>query len=111
MGSGSISVSDNAPSSASERLQSPASSAVEATIIGELDVGFGNSLFIRGDGAGLNWDTGVLLECLDSQTWVWKTSAAERPFHFKFLLNDQVWCQGDDFQACPGQTIRVSPVF
>lgn len=36
------------------------------------DVGFGNNLFIRGSGANLSWDKGILLHNIRPDEWVWK---------------------------------------
>lgn len=75
------------------------------------DVGFGNGLFIRGQGDGLTWDQGVPLICVDGARWVWSTDRANGPVRFKLLLNDQRWSQGDDSVVSPGGKIEVSPVF
>lgn len=84
----------------------PPSITIEALI----DVGFGNQLFLRGQGAGLSWDRGIPLDCVDSQTWRW-TAPAKEPLTFKLLLNDRVWAQGEDIVATPGKCIGVVPRF
>ena len=81
------------------------------TVEVKVDVGFGNTLFIRGQGDGLSWDQGVPLRCLDSSTWVWSTSGAKDQLVFKLLLNDQRWSQGDNHSAPAGMKTAVSPVF
>lgn len=80
--------------------------AIEARI----DVGFGNGLFLRGQGDGLSWERGVPLTCVDGQTWQWSGPVAEK-LTFKLLLNDAVWSQGDDIVAAPGQKLEVVPTF
>jgi hypothetical protein len=42
----------------------------------KIDVGFGNSIFIRGQGAGLSWDKGLPLTCIEGSAWVWSTRQA-----------------------------------
>lgn len=74
------------------------------------DVGFGNALFLRGQGGGLTWDHGVPLACVDGGTWRWSQTVAS-PITFKVLLNDQVWSAGNDFVVTPGQKLEVSPSF
>lgn len=76
-----------------------------------LDVGFGNSLFIRGEGYGLSWDKGVPLECVDASTWVWSKRDAKDKLTFKILLNDVVWAQGENLVLEAGQRIEARPQF
>ena len=76
----------------------------------KIDVGFGNKLFARGQGAGLSWDHGIPLECVDSQTWRLTVPAKDK-LQFKLLLNDSVWSQGEDVVAAPGKKVEVVPAF
>src|SRR5262245_61137768 len=78
------------------------------TIEAKIDVGFGNTLYMRGEGQGLNWNRGVPLTCVDSSTWKW-TGEASDTLKFKLLLNDTVWSKGEDLVARPGQKIEVAP--
>ena len=84
----------------------PAVTTIEARI----DVGFGNNVSVRGQGAGLSWDNGTPLTCVDGKTWRWTTPATEK-LVFKLLLNDNVWAQGEDLVAAPGQKLTVTPQF
>ena len=85
-------------------------SGAVTTIEVKIDVGFGNAVFLRGQGSGLTWDQGVLLACVDGGTWRWSQTVAA-PITFKVLLNDQVWSAGNDFVVKPGQKLEVSPSF
>ena len=80
------------------------------TIEAHIDVGFGNQLFVRGQGAGLSWDHGVPLKNVDSNTWQWSAAASDK-LTFKLLLNDSVWAQGADIIASPGQKVEITPNF
>lgn len=80
-------------------------------ILAQIDVGFGNQLFIRGDGPGLSWGKGVPMECSSSDTWTWSTTAATRPFAYKVLVNDEKWTEGDDFVASVGVGNTIWPPF
>jgi hypothetical protein len=82
----------------------------EITIEARIDVGFGNNLFLRGQGGGLSWERGIPLKCLDGQTWQW-SGKVEDNVKFKLLLNDCVWSQGDDLVAAPGQRLQITPAF
>jgi hypothetical protein len=80
------------------------------TIEAKIDVGFGNQLYARGEGAGLSWERGTPLKCVDPQTWQ-LTVEAKDPLKFKLLLNDAVWMAGEDIVAPPGQRIEIRPAF
>jgi hypothetical protein len=84
-----------------------ASTVVEAWI----DVGLGNSVHIRGQGNGLSWEKGQPLNCVDGKRWVWSTKGATGKVVFKLLLNDQVWCKGEDLTVEPGGRIDIIPSF
>jgi len=86
------------------------SSAQPVTIEAKIDVGFGNALYLRGEGLGLSWTQGVPLTCVDGKTWKW-TAETKEPLKFKLLINDQVWSQGEDLVATPGQKVEISPAF
>jgi hypothetical protein len=85
--------------------------AVTTTIAAKIDVGLGNSLFIRGQGNGLSWERGTPLHCVDASTWLFATTGAKDRLVFKLLLNDQTWSQGEDLTVEAGKRIEVVPVF
>jgi len=87
-----------------------ATDLTETVIDVKLDVGFGNALFMRGHGAGLNWERGVPLACIDGKTWRW-CQRLKDPITFKVLVNDKVWSAGADFIVKPGQKIELAPAF
>lgn len=82
----------------------------DLTVLARVDVGFGNALYVRGEGAGLSWEQGQPLACVDGKTWKWTTSATG-PVTFKLLVNDCTWAQGPDLRALPGETLEVTPAF
>ena len=81
------------------------------TLVAKIDVGYGNTLFVRGDGAGLSWEKGTALDCTANDTWTLVLPAVEKPFAFKIVLNDTLWSTGEDFSAAPGDTVTVTPSF
>jgi hypothetical protein len=84
---------------------------VATTITALVDVGFGNGLYIRGEGPGLSWDQGVRLDCLSDDKWSIALGESARPVVFKFLVNDTSWSAGEDYTVAPGTSITVTPVF
>lgn len=64
------------------------------------DTGPGNLLTLRGQGGGLNWDTGA--PCRWHEGNVWHTPPLHGAELCKPLVNDEVWARGDNFVATPG---------
>lgn len=89
----------------------PAKASV-TVVVAKYDVGHGNSLFIRGEGGGLSWDKGTLMENAGNDVWVWTTNEALKGnVSFKFLINDEGWCAGDNMTAKAGETTTLYPAF
>lgn len=84
---------------------------VVTTISAQIDVGFGNALYLRGEGPGLSWEKGVPLNCVASNHWTIAVTESARPIVFKFLLNDETWCAGDDLVIEPGASAAYTPEF
>ena len=77
----------------------------------KFDVGFGNSLYIRGKGAGLSWDKGILLKNLKTDEWIWETDLPFTQCEFKVLINDKEFELGDNHLLSQGATIQFAPKF
>jgi hypothetical protein len=75
------------------------------------DVGFKNSLYIRGNGAGLTWQKGKLMKNMGADTWVWETDADFKDIEFKVLVNDQAYEDGENHRLQAGKTVQYSPRF
>lgn len=88
----------------------PSDGAAVTVIDVKHDVGFGNALFLRGQGGGLNWEHGVPLDCVDGKTWRWFGKVKD-PLTFKLLINDKIWSAGNDLTIKPGQKLEVRPQF
>lgn len=102
----------SAESSATIPKTTKAAPASDGTTIIDVkyDVGFGNALFLRGQGGGLTWEQGVPLVCVDGKTWRWSGKVKD-PLTFKLLVNDKIWSAGNDLTVKPGQKLEVKPVF
>jgi hypothetical protein len=83
----------------------------KVTITAKIDIGFGNVLYIRGDGAGLSWEKGKPLGSTAGDTWTIVLPWVEKSFEFKLLINDLTWSADPNFEAGPGDTVTVTPVF
>ncbi len=97
--------------SASPSLAAPAEPKAATTLSAKVDIGFGNMLYIRGEGPGLNWNRGVPMDCVAADEWVWSTKSARSSFSCKVLINDEIWSTGDDFVVPPGERLVCYPSF
>jgi hypothetical protein len=88
-----------------------ASKLVQTTINARVDVGFGNLLFIRGEGPGLSWDRGISMDCIEADLWRIVLPESARGHTFKFLVNDLTWSTGSDFTATSGSSATHTPEF
>ncbi len=83
-----------------------------ATLItARVDIGFGNHLYLRGEGPGLSWDHGIAMDCVAADGWTSTLKGASAPVVFKVLINDLTWCAGNDYVVEPGQSVTVTPTF
>lgn len=96
---------------AKKAAKKPAAKKSATSITVKYDVGMGNYLTLRGDGPGLSWETGTIMENLDAETWQWKTSKAKTAFGVKFLINDTTWSLGENEVIEPGTESGFSPSF
>lgn len=76
-----------------------------------VDVGYGNELFLRGDGPGLSWDRGTRMSCSASDCWTWSSSEVQAPFECKIVLNDEQWSHDENVRISPGETRETTPAF
>jgi hypothetical protein len=80
-------------------------------ILAYVDLGHGNTLFLRGEGGGLSWEAGVAMECLGGDCWSWTAGSVDQDITFKVLINDQHWSGGDNLTVAPGGIATFRPAF
>lgn len=80
-------------------------------ISAKVDIGFGNHLYLRGEGPGLSWDHGIAMDCVAGDIWTTSLKNVKEPVIFKVLINDQTWSPGNDYVVEPGQSVTVTPKF
>lgn len=88
-----------------------ATKPVVTTVTAQIDIGFGNALFLRGEGAGLSWDKGTLMTCINDNQWSLALGESARPIVFKFLVNDLSWSVGVDYAVAAGGSVTLVPSF
>ena len=79
-------------------------------IIARVDVGFGNVLYVRGEGAGLSWEKGTALANVTPYEWALSCSTKGKVI-FKFLINDELWAEGENITLPAGRESISSPTF
>lgn len=84
---------------------------VVTTISAKIDIGFGNTLYIRGEGPGLSWDAGVPMDCVADDLWRITLGESGAGYIFKVLVNDLTWNVGPDYTAGNGASLTVTPEF
>lgn len=75
------------------------------------DVGFGNQIFIRGEGANLSWDKGQLLHNSKNDEWIWEIDLPFNTCEFKVLINDEIFEQGNNRTLKHGADESYTPRF
>ena len=93
------------------KAKTTAKKALKTSIIARVDVGFGNQLYVRGTGADLSWEKGLQLENVSAYEWTFATTKANSDVTFKFLINDELWAEGDNIIVAKGAASISSPVF
>jgi hypothetical protein len=89
----------------------PAPATPPTVIKAKIDVGFGNALYVRGQGGDLSWDKGVLLSNVSADEWTISVREVKGPVLFKFLINDETWSVGEDYEVAAGTTAVLTPSF
>jgi hypothetical protein len=75
------------------------------------NVGFNNTVFIRGEGADLSWKKGKPLKNVNADEWVWETDKPFMNCEFKVLINDEKYEAGENHHLQNGSQVSYSPKF
>lgn len=95
---------------ASSKAKESSSTPPLTTIVADIDVGWGNSIYLRGEGGPLSWTKGIQMDCADGK-WTWSTTDAKEGLEFKFVLNDKTWAKGENSTVAAGSTAVLRPTF
>jgi hypothetical protein len=88
----------------------PVSTELTRVII-KYDVGFNNSLYIRGKGGGLSWDHGIPLRNISPNEWIWESTLPCDDCEFKVLINDKHYETGENHRIYNGGIVQYTPCF
>lgn len=89
----------------------PSSKSPYGKIIIKYDVGFSNSLYIRGTGGNLSWTSGKPLKNSKADEWIWEPTGPVNQCEFKILINDVTYELGDNHKFTTGDVLHYTPRF
>ncbi len=83
------------------------------TIRVHYNVGYGNSLSIRGDSNPFSWTQGIAARNTASDVWEYQLERIPTgtTFQFKPLINDSTWSTGSNYTGTGGGTLDIYPTF
>ncbi|MDR0742549.1 MAG: hypothetical protein LBE98_03740 [Puniceicoccales bacterium] len=82
------------------------------SVIAKANIGFGNRLYIRGNGCGLSWDKGIAMKYTKDDRWQWerKNTPSKTNLEFKVLINDEIWSMGENYTVS-NKNNEICPTF
>lgn len=95
----------------SATITAPYSGTTKTRITVKYDVGFGNTLSLRGQGANLSWDKGVSMRNIKADEWIWETDTPFATAEFKTLINDKSYEIGRNHLLHSGTMVQYTPRF
>ena len=100
---------DVVPSPVKKRVRTKKS---DSAVVASVFIGIGNKPFVRGSGAGLNWDKGIAMEFVEIGKWQWIAPAElDEPVELQLFRNDEDVDSSGKYTLEPGQQLDISPVF
>lgn len=77
------------------------------------DVGYGNTMYLRGNTYPLWWDTGRKMRNVSSDVWEFEIERIPSgdTLEFKPLINNSTWSTGNNYTVTGGQTVDIYPSF
>ena len=108
-----VAVKNAAPQkvAAKKTVKKKAVAKKKTVITAKIDIAFGNTLYIRGDGPGLSWDAGVPMNSIGADEWSITLPGSKPQVIFKFLVNDISWNAGEDYVVDSGSEVVLVPSF
>ena len=101
----------NATMSSSCQTSEKKKTKTKPHVVIHCDVGFNNRVFIRGSGANLSWNKGIMLQNTKPDEWVWETDKPFNSCEFKVLINDCQYEQGDNHILTCEKSLEYKPRF
>lgn len=81
-------------------------------IVVNMDAGWGNMLYVRGEGAGMSWDHGMAMHNMGPNKWMMEVACGDCDMMmFKIMMNDTMWSDGENYMIRRGEEMTVEPSF
>lgn len=85
---------------------------LDTSIVAKVLIGIGNKPYLRGSGAGLNWEEGIAMEFEEIGKWRWVApTVTEETFEFQIYRNDEDPDKSGRHTLKPGEKVVVTPDF
>jgi len=81
------------------------------TLVATAFIGPSHKLYLRGEGPGLSWSKGVLMNFVEIGKWSWTTTEASGPIRVQVLKNDEEQDRSGILVVDPGSTVSLRPDF
>ena len=94
-----------------KKLKKTATRTKKTSLYITYDVGYGNTLYIRGRGADLTWEKGVPLINISHDQWCWETELSFETLEFKILINDSAFETCFNHTLTCGEQLTLTPSF
>ena len=85
--------------------------AGSTSLVATAYIGIGNKLYLRGDGPGLSWESGVPMQFLAIGKWGWTTTEASVPVTCRVYRNDDTPMLEENVVIDPGSKAEITPKF
>lgn len=89
----------------------PSSKSQKTRVVVKYDVGFNNTIHIRGNGANLSWDKGTPMKNSKTDEWIWECDCTFSKAEFKVLINDKIYESGPNHVLECGAIVQLTPKF
>lgn len=84
----------------------------DTAVIAEIFIGIGNKPYLRGSGAGLSWESGVVMDFEEIGKWRWVApTSCESPLEVQIYRNDEDPDRAGKFTVEPGEKLVLTPKF
>ena len=92
-------------------FRTPAANPSSLSLVAVVNVGIGNTPYVRGDGPGLSWTEGVPMKFLEIGKWEWSIENADEPAVIQIFKNDEISAFGEEVCVGLGERVEVHPKF
>lgn len=87
--------------------RSAAEDPASLTLISNLNIGIGNTPYVRGEGLGLSWNKGIPMSFVEIGKWEWKVENADESAWVQIFKNDEISAYGNDIEIGVGEVVET----